>query len=243
MAYHLTGAISSVIFLLTIGGIWSQLRFIFERKKSAATGILTQAPTAVLSLNQFVSSFLAFFSFFLYGACLTRFNHYLVWTRLAACLLTAAVLFEIFRDRRDGLSAISFASCVVLLVATPAALLWNPSGVGSGKIISQVLIVIVTAILAQGYLHQVWLIRRTGQTGAVALRMHQFFLLKDIATIAFALTMGVVAGWPLLLLSSVSGITKVITIWHFRWVKVSPVAKARREKTHQTPPSEVLAMG
>ena len=107
-------------------------------------------------------------------------------------------------------------------------LLFNPRVASSGKFLSQVLIVIVTVVLAQGYLHQVLVIRRSGQTGAVALRMHQFFFFKDVSTIAFALTMGVAAGWPLLLLSSVSGITKLITMWHFRWVRVSRMAEERR---------------
>ena len=41
----------------------------------------------------------------------------------------------------------------------------------------------------------------------MSLRFHQFFFLKDISTIAFALTMGVAEGWPLLLMSSVSAIS------------------------------------
>src|SRR5438046_6050024 len=150
MAYHITGAISSVIFLLTICGLWSQLGFIFERKTQFGSGALRQSPTAVLSLNQFLSSFLAFFSFFLYGACLARFNHYLVWPRLAACVLTLSVLFEVFRDRRDMPARIAFGGCVLLLVIGPAVLLWNPSAAASGKVVSQILIVIVTVVVAAG---------------------------------------------------------------------------------------------
>src|SRR2546423_66330 len=116
MAYHITGAISAVIFLLTLGGLWSQLGFIFVRKRAFGSGQLAQRPTAILSLNQFVSSFLAFFAFFLYGACLKPFNHYLVWSRLAATLLTLIILFEILRDRRDTRSIVSFSACVALLV-------------------------------------------------------------------------------------------------------------------------------
>src|SRR2546430_14588178 len=120
MAYHITGLISAAIFLLTVGGLWSQLQFIFQRKRTAGRGGVAQRPTAILSLNQFVSSFLAFFSFFLYGACLERFNHYLVWPRLLACLLTLAVLYEIMRDRRGGLGRILFYAGCWLPVAAPA---------------------------------------------------------------------------------------------------------------------------
>jgi hypothetical protein len=58
--------------------------------------------------------------------------------------------------------------------------------------------------------------------------LHQFFLWKDIATMAFALTMGTATGWPVLLMSTVSATTKVITLWHFRLVRRSPLAHRRR---------------
>jgi len=39
-AYHVTGLISAVIFLLTLGGLWSQLGLIFERKRNFEKGDL-----------------------------------------------------------------------------------------------------------------------------------------------------------------------------------------------------------
>jgi hypothetical protein len=229
MSYHVTGLISSAIFLLTIGGLWAQLGFVWRRQQAARAGVSHERPTAVLSVNQSVSSFLAFFSFFLYGMCLEPFNHYLVWPRLSASLLTLAVLFEIVRDRRDRLSVLSFAACATMLVGAPIGLIAIPGAPEWGRTVSQTLIVIVTVILAQGYLHQVLMIRRTGATGGVSARLHQFFLWKDLSTIAFALTMGTSAGWPLMLLSTVSAATKLVTLWHFRWVRLSPVARSRRE--------------
>ncbi len=235
MSYHITGLASSAIFLLTIGGLWAQLRLVWQRKQSAANDTTQERPTAVLSVNQFVSSYLAFFSFFLYGACLERFNHYLVWPRLAASLLTLAVLFEIVRDRRDRVAMLAFVVCTALLVGAPLGLVTIPGAAEWGRTVSQTLIVIVTVILAQGYLHQVLMIRQTGRTGGVSARLHQFFLWKDISTIAFALSMGTSTGWPLMLLSTVSAITKLITLWHFRWVRLSPIASHRREATVAEP--------
>ena len=235
MSYHITGLISSAIFLLTIGGLWAQLGFVWRRKRSVSQGETDERPTAVLSVNQFVSSFLAFFSFFLYGACLERFNHYLVWTRLAAELLTLAVLFEIVRDRRERVALFAFVACALLLVGAPLGLISIPGAAEWGRTASQSLIVIVTAILAQGYLHQVLMIRRTGRTGGVSARLHWFFFWKDISTIAFALSMGTSTGWPLILLSSVSAATKVVTLWHFRWVRLSPLARERRNSTNAVP--------
>lgn len=235
MSYHITGLISSAIFLLTIGGLWGQLGFVWQRKQSAAEDETQERPTEVLSVNQFVSSFLAFFSFFLYGACLERFNHYLVWSRLAASLLTLAVLFEIMRDRHNRVAKFAFAACAALLVGAPLALVTIPGAADRSRTVSQSLIVIVTVILAQGYLHQVLMIRQTGRTGGVSARLHQFFFWKDISTIAFAVSMGTSTGWPLMLLSTVSAVTKLITLWHFRWVRLSPIASQRRDATLAAP--------
>lgn len=232
MGYHVTGFINSVIFLLTIGGLWAQLRIVWERKRHQHE----EGTTAVLSLNQFVSSYLAFFSFFLYGACLERFNHYLVWTRLAASLLTLMVLWEIMRARREWISKLSFILCTVVLFALPGVLLWNADAAVWCRGISQAMIVVATVILAQGYTHQIVLIRQSGRTGAVSIRMHQFFLLKDISTVIFALAMGLRTGWPLMLLSTVSGLTKLGTLWQFRWARLSPLAEKRRRAQHETVP-------
>lgn len=228
MSYHITGLLSSAIFLLTLSGLWAQLRFVWRRRAAFSRGETHDQPTAILSVNQFVSSFLAFASFFLYGACLEPLNHYLIWPRLGASLLTLAVLSEIVRDRRERAVSMAFVMCVLLIVGGPLALL-VPGAAAWGRAISQGLIVIATVVLAQGYLHQVFVIRRTGRTGGVSARMHWFFLWKDLSTIGFAATMGTATGWPITLLSTVSAITKVITLWHFRWVRVSPVAQSRRE--------------
>ncbi len=235
MTYHITGLVSAVIFLLTVSGLWAQLRLVWQRAASFREGQgAGERATSVLSLNQFVSSYLAFYSFFLYGACLPRFNHYLVWPRLVAGLLTLAVIFEIMRDRRELRATVSFAACVGCLIGSPVLLLSHPEAARWGQFVSQALVVVVTVILAQGYAHQIFLIRQTGRTGAVALRMHQYFFLKDISTIAFALAMGFAEGWPLLLMSSVSAATKLATMWHFRWVRLCPLARQRRANAGAT---------
>ncbi len=74
---------------------------------------------------------------------------------------------------------------------------------------SQVMIVVITLIMFQGYSHQVLLLFRQRRIGAVSWRLHSTFLLKDVATIAFAITMGSRDGWPLLLMCGVSALTKL----------------------------------
>ena len=64
-----------------------------------------------------------------------------------------------------------------------------------------------------------------GRTGAVSLRMSQLILLMDISTMVFAFAMGLRLGWPLLLLAVVSGSTKLIILWLFRWERRSAAAE------------------
>ena len=99
-----------------------------------------------------------------------------------------------------------------------------------GRFISTAIIIIVSVLIAQGYFHQIKLVVRSGSTGAIDLKMSQFILLMDLSTIAFALSMGIALGWPLLVLATTSGITKLIIMFLFRWVRTSPVAQQRRHQ-------------
>lgn len=120
------------------------------------------------------------------------------------------------------------ATCALVLLLTPFWILVSPSLGEWGQRLAQALVAAVTLILVQGYLHQVMVIRRSGVTGGVSKRMHQCFLMKDLSTLAFASAMGWQDGWPLWVLSSASAVTKVVTLWHFRWVRLSPEAAGRR---------------
>ncbi len=232
MSYHLTGVISTFFFLLTLVGLGSQIHIVRRRKRACTEGRLGDgSATDILSLNQFTMSFLAFFSYFVYGFCLERFNHYLVWPRLIALCLVLVILGEIARDRRRWTSVAAFGGCLVATVGGLALLVIGLDIDLEIRRVSQVLVVVAALLLIQGYMNQVVLIRRLGRTGAVSLRMHQMFLSRDLATIAFALAMGVKAGWPLLVMNGVSAFTKVVVLYHFRWVRLSLEAELRRRES------------
>lgn len=226
MLYNVTGAINTLFIMISLLGVWSQVQKIWLRKRDEAT---QSEPTSILSLNQFSVTFLAYFSFFVYGYSIEPFNHYIVWPRLIASLLVMVILYEIWRDRRSQRSAGMFSASLLILLVGVFGLIWGERYTDEGKLISASLIVTITLLIAQGYAHQIMLIWRSGQTGAVSLRMSQFILMMDISTIAFAFTMGLSNGWPLLLLATVSGITKLIIMWLFRWEKISTLAEARRQ--------------
>lgn len=229
MPYHLAGLLSSWFVALSLSGLLLQLREVWRRRRLAAAGALPgEQATAVLSINRFASSFLAFFSMFLYGLTLDRLNLYIVAPRIVALTLLLLILYEIQRDRRTRLARGVLLSCAAL-VAGAAALSVSPlrvaahtSGAAHGLVLAAM------GLFAQGALHQIATIRRYGRTGALSGPMHQLFLLKDLSSLAFGFAMGVQQGWPVMVFHLIGLSVQSVTLWHFRWARRSPVAEARR---------------
>jgi hypothetical protein len=134
--------------------------------------------------------------------------------------LTLVVLYEIQHDRRDRVSIWVFRIAGVLALAGLAGLAFAPVVADDARRLSQLLIVAITVLLIQANFHQIALIWRSGKTGAVSIRMNQFFLTMDASGILFGLAMGVESGWPLILLSAGSAIPKLVILWLFRWTRV-----------------------
>ena len=212
--YQLAGALNTVCVLLGVYGIWLQIRKIRERRHSGLAH-----PAEILSLNNFATTFVASWSFFVYGYSIQPFNHVLVWPRLAAFLLTLVILYEIQHDRRTPASVAVFLIAGVLAVAGLAGLAFAPVVADDARRLSQLLVVAITVLLVQANLHQIALIWRSGKTGAVSLRLSQFVLTMDASGILFGLAMGIESGWPLILLSAASAIPKLIILWLFRWAR------------------------
>ena len=231
MSYTFWGLINSLFIMTSLYGIYLQLKKVRQRKKHNHQ---PGSATRVLSIRQFLVSFLAYLSFYIYGYSIKPFNHFIVWPRLIAASLVLAVLYHIWHDRRNRSGHAALLTAVVFYLLAMAGFILSlvVEGWGfndHGKNISTVLIVMITLFLAYGYYGQIRLIYLHGCTGAVELKMSQWILMMDISTIAFALSMGLSAGWPLLLLAGVSGITKIIILYLFRWVRISKGAKYRRQ--------------
>jgi len=226
-SYNVFGTLNTLFIFISLIGVISQLRKIWERKRC---DISKNNAAELLSLNQFSVSFLAYFSFFVYGYSIKPFNHYIVWPRLIASIVVGFILYEIWQDRRSKASMTCLSIAVLIFVLGGLGFIYGNTHSDSSKLTSTSLIVAVTLLIAQGYYHQIMLIIRSGKTGAIDLKMSQFILMMDISTIAFALSMGLNNGWPLLALALVSGATKLIIMYLFRWVKLSEVAKQRRNE-------------
>jgi hypothetical protein len=222
-SFHIFGALSTIFFLLSLSGVFAQIQIILKRKlqPNQQQGFATR----VLSLNTFAASFLGYYAFFIYGISLTPRNAYLVWPRLIALVLVIWILFEIARDRRTFRAIGVYATSLSLLLAGLVAMLFDFQLSFEKRLFSQWLTVVVTVIIAQGYAHQIYLMYKSRSVGAVSKRMHQLTLLKDIFTVAFGISMGLEDGWPLLLLSGVSGMTKIVLLALFYTLSRSDVAQ------------------
>ncbi len=240
MTYHLFGAIAAAVFLLTVMGEWLQLQKVWRRRKEHEAGRLPEElPTAVLSMNQIMSVFLACFAIFIYSLSLTPANHYLAWPRFIGAALALLLLREVVRDRRELRLSAMYMAAIVLMLGAPSVLWFKPWATAVFSA-SQGLLVATTIVLAQGYTHQIVLIRRNGRTGAVSLRFHQLVLASGISTLTFSFVLELATAWPFMLLASVSALLKMATLWHFRWVRLSPLAAERRAIISAAIPAPLL---
>ena len=118
--------------------------------------------------------------------------------------------------------ALALVACAIILPLIGIRGLVHNAGLSHG------LILFSAVLLGQGAFHQLLQIRRSGRTGGLSLTMHQLFFLKDVTSLIFGVVMGFKNGWPVLLFHGVSLTVQCSTMWHFRWVKQSPVAAQRR---------------
>lgn len=226
MTYHVTGIISTLLYLLSIFGLWIQLRKIWERKEST----LVEKPTDVISLNFMAMAFFAYFFLFFYGFALEQFNHYLVWPRLVAIALSLMIMYEIMIDRKDWGSRITFVGCTALTFGGAIMMIFFRNTAMGLVDISKGTLIANTFMIAQAGIHQIILIIRSRSTGGIALRSHQLTLIKNLGNMSFGFAMGGPAGWPLILLWGSDSLFKIVVMYLFRWVKINPKTAKRREE-------------
>ena len=201
MLYHILATVSAVAFLLTWYGLAKQIINIKKLRES------NQSSTQSLSTNQFASSFFAFYANFIFGIAIEPFSHYLVWTRFGALLLILVILFQLWQDRRSIPTGLVLGLCATAMVIGLCSIGFRPYP-NIAKLGANSLMLIVTALLVQGTLHQLLVVRRSKAIGALSPALFKSILIKDITTLAFALTMPIAVAWPLIVLNGASVITR-----------------------------------
>lgn len=201
MLYHLMGLASSALFLLTWFGLWSQIKSMNKYQ------YLCHDANNSLSLNQFGSSYFAFFSLFLFGISVEPFNHYLVWTRCGALLLTLIIIIKIWRQRRAPVTTLVTILALLAFLAGVVSMFFRPFP-AIAQLGTATLMLGVTVILFQGTLHQLLLLKRRQTVGSLSATLFKNILIKDVSTLLFGLTMPLSQSWPLLVLNGTSVIMR-----------------------------------
>ena len=201
MLYHVMGLVSSALFLLTWFGLWSQIKSMNKYQ------YLCRDANNSLSLNQFGSSYFAFFSLFLFGISVEPFNHYLVWTRFGALLLTLVIIMKIWQQRRGPVTTMVTSMATLVFLAGIASMFFRPFP-AIAQIGTATLMLGVTVILFQGTLHQLLVLKRRQKVGSLSATLFKNILIKDVSTLLFGLTMPLSQSWPLLVLNGTSVIMR-----------------------------------
>ncbi|WP_334015332.1 hypothetical protein [Alteromonas sp. S167] len=201
MLYHVMGLVSSALFLLTWFGLWSQIKSMNKYQ------YLCRDANNSLSLNQFGSSYFAFFSLFLFGISVEPFNHYLVWTRFGALLLTLVIIMKIWQQRRGPVTTMVASMATLVFLAGIASMFFRPFP-AIAQLGTATLMLGVTVILFQGTLHQLLVLKRRQKVGSLSATLFKNILIKDVSTLLFGLTMPLSQSWPLLVLNGTSVIMR-----------------------------------
>lgn len=195
------GLASSALFLLTWFGLWSQIKSMNKYQ------YLCRDANNSLSLNQFGSSYFAFFSLFLFGISVEPFNHYLVWTRFGALLLTLVIIMKIWQQRRGPVTTMVTSMATLVFLAGIASMFFRPFP-AIAQLGTATLMLGVTVILFQGTLHQLLVLKRRQKVGSLSATLFKNILIKDVSTLLFGLTMPLSQSWPLLVLNGTSVIMR-----------------------------------
>ncbi|MEC8374025.1 MAG: hypothetical protein VX078_04330 [Pseudomonadota bacterium] len=201
MLYHVMGLVSSALFLLTWFGLWSQIKSMNKYQ------YLCRDANNSLSLNQFGSSYFAFFSLFLFGISVEPFNHYLVWTRFGALLLTLVIIMKIWQQRRGPVTTMVTSMATLVFLAGITSMFFRPFP-AIAQLGTATLMLGVTVILFQGTLHQLLVLKRRQKVGSLSATLFKNILIKDVSTLLFGLTMPLSQSWPLLVLNGTSVIMR-----------------------------------
>jgi hypothetical protein len=214
MNYHILGAISACLFLVGLVGIQCQIQKLAERRAAADKGAFgPESISAVISLEYFTCSYAAYYLMLVYGACLERFNHYIVWPRSVALTMVLVILLRIAQSRSNSLSRVVFAICALMFAALPPVILMGRPVLHAQQSLFQWLLVGITLLMSRGNLSQLRSLICNRKVGAVSVQMHKFYFLKDISFAAFGFIIGLEEGWPIILFALVDATFKLAIVW------------------------------
>ncbi len=218
MLYYIVGAISSALFIGCLYGLYDQIVTVRRRRKCyGETEVQAGYATRSLSANGFASSFFSFYAFMIYAMSLEVVEPFVFGTRMAAALATLYILFEIYRDREGRNDRLPFQCAAGAMALAVIIFLFREQLQPYSLTVSVPLTVLASFIMAQGGVAQIKRVRAERSTGAMSLTMLMVFFFKDVSNIVFGLILGLVEGWPIMLMGTVSAASKLtLIVFYFR---------------------------
>lgn len=226
--YYFWGLVSSILFLSAIPAVVHQLQLIWKRKRLKAEGLSAEPATLSISLNQIFSSYVAIYSFFLFGLVTDSPDPFLTYPRAVVGVLLCAVIFEIFRDRRSVASQWVLAACFIS-VLMPLGLVatgYRTSGIARDS--SSALVCVAALCLAQGNISQYLVLKRSRKRGGVSLPMHLLLYGKDFAGMMFGLQIGTSA-WSIVLMHGLNLVMRAPIIYTYARIGAPSASSAEED--------------
>lgn len=182
--YHLFGLLNSLCYLFPCYGIYLQIKKINERKLLGF-----KDTTENISLNRLFASYLGCFANFILGLSFIDLNYYLSISRLAFCILTIYIFYQIYEDRKTNLSFNSLIFSILAIISFLALSYLNRELLIKLNFQIQIFAVFGLFYLVQGYITQIKVLYKTKKVGGLSKCMFQFFMLKEISSLIFATTL------------------------------------------------------
>ena len=205
MLYHILGFASAALFLLTWLGLWSQIKAMTRYQVHVASN--NDDANHSLSLNQFGSSYFAFFSIFLFGISGRAFQPLLGVDTIWRAHLRSLSFGKYGNTGALQFQAIVAAVALLALVGGTLSIAFRPFPT-LAQLGANTLMLVVTVILFQGSLHQWFVLQRRQKVGSLSFALFRNILIKDVSTLLFGLTMPLSQSWPLLILNGTSVIMR-----------------------------------
>lgn len=216
-----------LLLVLSLLGDGHQVLKIVQGPRNLPRGEHTKA----LSLPFQAAGFYGYFLSMLYALGMSEVNLWIVIPRVVACLSGTVVIILLWLDRRDWKTALLLLSVVLSSIALPVLLLVSGRGLLQGSTSStSIALYLGACALLYANASQVYLILKLGTVGRLSGVKQALSLFKNLALVCVTLYFPGDTGRPLAAGGVVVAFFNAVILSLFYWVRVSPLARARRQR-------------
>ena len=128
---------------------------------------------------------------------------------------------RIYTDRKNKSSFIVLLIAILTFVVSVLLTYFKRDFLISNLAFAKSYSIFATVFLWQGYIHQIYLLRKFEKIGGLSVLYYQLYLIKETSMIAFAITIGFSNGWPLMFMHGSMLSFVLILLWNVRQIRIS----------------------